>query len=523
MKRLSHIVSRIIYGICFLMLLAVGAFFVLPHIPGVGALDVKIVKSGSMEPKIMTGGIVFIRSVTDYQVGDAITFKSVSADIPTTHRIIDTEVTAGKTFFVTKGDANEERDSGLTSPDAVVGKVLFTIPYVGFILDFARQPLGFGLLIGLPALLIIIDEIEKIWRTLRKRKRDGDEDGGNADAAPDNSREGLERSVYTPLVIPPLSEPRRIVMPDIIPRQPKSVATFREHFAYEARVRSTPRLAQLVFAIVVILSAAQIHTLTGTISYFSDTEASSGNTLKAEALDFTASPDGTTTFTFTDGVLNDRDGAVMTLVAPVLGSSPLRYNVTTEFATGTIALCDAITANVTIPFTYSGPLTSLTAIDVDFDTSWILGLSLTPGAYVSGDICVIDIVYRGWNEKQSPLMGYDDEERVRLTFTVEDTTSPAPFARTFGVTDIPSDIVDNPDSTNTGDGTPSEDVPTVEGESSSTPPLVEETEAPPPDETDVEEPVTEETPPPEPEVIEPEPAEPEQQASPPEEPTPPTE
>jgi signal peptidase I len=167
MKLLQHI----LYGTFFLLLVALGLLFVAPPIPGVPAIEVKIVQSGSMEPSIMTGGIVVLSPASAYQTGDVITFTDTTASIPTTHRIVETYVERGETWFVTKGDANESLDASPVAASAVLGKVFFTVPFVGFVLDFARQPIGFALLIVLPALLIILGEMDKIVREIRGRQQ----------------------------------------------------------------------------------------------------------------------------------------------------------------------------------------------------------------------------------------------------------------------------------------------------------------------------------------------------------------
>jgi len=167
MKLLQHI----LYGTFFLLLVALGLLFVAPPIPGVPAIEVKIVQSGSMEPSIMTGGIVVLSPASAYQTGDVITFTDTTASIPTTHRIIETYVERGETWFVTKGDANESFDASPVAASAVLGKVFFTVPFVGFVLDFARQPIGFAFLIVLPALLIILGEMDKIVREIRGRRQ----------------------------------------------------------------------------------------------------------------------------------------------------------------------------------------------------------------------------------------------------------------------------------------------------------------------------------------------------------------
>ena len=54
----------------------------------------------------------------------------------------------------------------------VIGKVILTIPFIGYIGYFVRTPIGFILLIILPASLIIILEIRNIIKELRKNKQE---------------------------------------------------------------------------------------------------------------------------------------------------------------------------------------------------------------------------------------------------------------------------------------------------------------------------------------------------------------
>ncbi len=85
----------------------------------------------------------------------------------------------GEAVYTTKGDANENVDPRGIEEEMVVGKVLFSVPFIGYILDFAREPLGFALIIGLPALFIIVDESMKIYheirRTLKEEKEKEDQ------------------------------------------------------------------------------------------------------------------------------------------------------------------------------------------------------------------------------------------------------------------------------------------------------------------------------------------------------------
>lgn len=161
-------VTNTLYTTLIATLLLVAGLFLATLLPLPGKVEVKIVKSGSMEPAIPTGSVVVIAPSSVYAVGDVITFgKDSVREVPTTHRIH--EIT--DTGFITKGDANEEADVNPVFTRDVIGKVYVHVPYAGFVLDFARKPMGFALLIGLPALLIIIDELFTIIGEVGKLRR----------------------------------------------------------------------------------------------------------------------------------------------------------------------------------------------------------------------------------------------------------------------------------------------------------------------------------------------------------------
>ncbi len=72
--------------------------------------------------------------------------------------------------FKTKRDANEDPDTWTVKKENVIGKVTSTIPYIGYIGHFVRIPIGFTLLIIIPATLLIITEIRKITKELKKSR-----------------------------------------------------------------------------------------------------------------------------------------------------------------------------------------------------------------------------------------------------------------------------------------------------------------------------------------------------------------
>jgi signal peptidase len=124
------------------------------------------VMSGSMEPAIKTGSVVLVKQISPKELkkGDIITFSVSNSILPVTHRIVQVSKD-GK--ITTKGDANKTNDFDPVSVSNVKGKVIFAVPYFGYISVWTKTPLGFILLIIFPALLIIINEILNIRKTVK--------------------------------------------------------------------------------------------------------------------------------------------------------------------------------------------------------------------------------------------------------------------------------------------------------------------------------------------------------------------
>jgi signal peptidase len=171
---------RIIYYIAFGLLAVIALLLIVSVFPITGNFKVLTVLSGSMEPTIKTGAIVVAKPADDYRIGDIITFgPNTKTQPPVTHRINDIKVVGGVPVYITKGDANDAPDNKEIQKSDVLGKVLFSIPFVGYVVDFAKKPVGFILIIAVPALVIIADEIKKIWKEILKlkdKKKDTEQD-----------------------------------------------------------------------------------------------------------------------------------------------------------------------------------------------------------------------------------------------------------------------------------------------------------------------------------------------------------
>ena len=90
-----------------------------------------------------------------------------------THRVILVDKGDDYLLFRTQGDANEDPDFYAVPAENVVGRVWLSVPYAGYVMDFVKKPLGFGLLIGIPAAFIIGMELKSIFSTVRGLRRKG--------------------------------------------------------------------------------------------------------------------------------------------------------------------------------------------------------------------------------------------------------------------------------------------------------------------------------------------------------------
>lgn len=164
----TEILTNIFTYVFYTAVAAIVLLLLSSAIPIPGGLKTFVVQSGSMEPSIKTGGVVVIKPMDTYGVGDVITFGPRSkTKPPTTHRIVEVKADGN---FLTKGDANEDGDIRPVSRYEVIGQVLFTVPYVGYAVAAAQKPWGFTIIVVIPAAIIIWEELQKIWREMKKKQ-----------------------------------------------------------------------------------------------------------------------------------------------------------------------------------------------------------------------------------------------------------------------------------------------------------------------------------------------------------------
>lgn len=86
-----------------------------------------VMVEGEEPVQVSVGDLILIKKTGDYKIGDVITFLHEGEKIPTTHRIIG--YTDGG--FITKGDANNIKDTVPVAENEVLGEVVGHYPKLG--------------------------------------------------------------------------------------------------------------------------------------------------------------------------------------------------------------------------------------------------------------------------------------------------------------------------------------------------------------------------------------------------------
>ena len=156
-----------------------------------------VVVSGSMEPEIYKGDLLFVMGTEPENIkngtiidkdGDIIVFNAQglwfgAPQEPIVHRVIDKYQIGDTWYFRTKGDANSLPDQAPVPEDRVIGVVIGKIPLIGWVKIFLTES---GLLIPLLVIisaLLIISIVRDIYK--------GDDDDDEQD---EKNRDGLENT-----------------------------------------------------------------------------------------------------------------------------------------------------------------------------------------------------------------------------------------------------------------------------------------------------------------------------------------
>ena len=112
-----------IVPVIFMMLLISGALGIKPY----------VIVSGSMEPTLNVGDVVFIEKSDFNEVGSSDIIAYYNGEQIIVHRVVDIKVSNNDVVLKLKGDANENIDPIGVTEELFLGKVVFKVPKVGLI------------------------------------------------------------------------------------------------------------------------------------------------------------------------------------------------------------------------------------------------------------------------------------------------------------------------------------------------------------------------------------------------------
>jgi len=159
--------------------------------------DVFKVLSGSMEPEIHTGAVVYVKKTPVEQIkkGDVITYM-LSEDTYSTHRVVEVhedephENNRTGVRYTVKGDANKQADGSKVMYSNVIGVVQFSLPYLGYVSDFLQTNPMVAAAAGI--LLLILIFLPEILSDDKEKKKKKDEEKSEDEVASPASTEAVD-------------------------------------------------------------------------------------------------------------------------------------------------------------------------------------------------------------------------------------------------------------------------------------------------------------------------------------------
>lgn len=136
-----------------------------------------IIASGSMEPVIPIGSIIFTKPEDQYYPGQVISFTRTIAEmfpenqvvgetinnninnqekIIVSHRIISVQNKNSEITYRTKGDANDKPDYNSINTANIIGRVFLTLPFIGYFFIMFQVSQYFRLYLVLLLIFVII-------------------------------------------------------------------------------------------------------------------------------------------------------------------------------------------------------------------------------------------------------------------------------------------------------------------------------------------------------------------------------
>ena len=142
---------------CLGLLLILVISLAIPAVFTLFGCRVYVIYGGSMGSALPAGSIGITETVDSetLKVGDVVAIKRPGRATPVLHRITDMESNGDTMVYTTKGDSNDSPDPKPVTLQGSGDRVVFAIPYLGYLVHFARGVIGRLLLLLLPSLLLL--------------------------------------------------------------------------------------------------------------------------------------------------------------------------------------------------------------------------------------------------------------------------------------------------------------------------------------------------------------------------------
>lgn len=155
-KKKKRISAMLLRALAAVILAAVILMCVPITVPRLFGYQIYTVISGSMEPDIPLGGLVYVQERDPKTVveGDVIAYYGNQDGAIITHRVVYNQTVVQN--FVTKGDANDREDMIPVSYDRLLGVVVKTIPKLGAVMTAFTETKGKLLAAGLLVVVVFL-------------------------------------------------------------------------------------------------------------------------------------------------------------------------------------------------------------------------------------------------------------------------------------------------------------------------------------------------------------------------------
>lgn len=127
-----------VLGIAFLVIVI--GLCVPITVPRIAGFEIYEVVSGSMEPEIPVGSVLYVKHVEPETVAENEIIAFQDVDDVVAHRVVYNRPALGE--FVTKGDANNVEDRDPIPYEAVVGRVEAHLPVFGMAMALYSSTMG---------------------------------------------------------------------------------------------------------------------------------------------------------------------------------------------------------------------------------------------------------------------------------------------------------------------------------------------------------------------------------------------